>query len=40
MSTLGEALSIALSLLSLAAWVLWTSILPALGFAWLMGWLA
>jgi hypothetical protein len=39
MSTLWEALSCALRLLGLAAWVLWTSILPALGFAWLMGWL-
>ncbi len=39
MSTLWEALSIALALLSLAAGFLWTFILPALGLAWLMGWL-
>ena len=39
MSTLSEALSIALAMLIVAAGFLWTFILPALGLAWLMGWL-
>jgi hypothetical protein len=38
-STLWEALSIALALLCLVAGFMWSFILPALGLAWLMGWL-
>jgi hypothetical protein len=39
MITLWEALEIALAVLIVAAQFLWVFILPALGLAWLMGWL-